>query len=163
MLLKETLGLRLFGIKNIPLLFISSPSVLSMNENSCEVKIPLFYWTKNHLGCMYFGALAMGADLAGGLMAMNQIKKSGQKVNLLFKDFHADYLMRAEADVHFTCHDGVAIAKGVAKAIKTGERVNIPLNILATTPKKTGDEPVAKFVLTLSLKAQGKKTAKASK
>lgn len=158
MLFKETLGLRLFGIKNIPLLFICQPSVIKKTQTSCEVKIPLNYWTKNHLNCMYFGALAMGADLAGGLMAMDLIQKSGKKVSLLFKDFHADYLKRAEGDVHFICEDGQTIEKAVQKTLDTGERTNTPLHIVATTPKVSGAEPVARFVLTLSLKAQGGKT-----
>jgi len=157
MKLKQTIGLRLFGLKNIPLLFVSSPSVIHIDDDYCVAKIPLNYWTKNHLGSMYFGALAMGGDLAGGLMAMDLIQKSGKKINLIFKDFHADCLMRAEGDVHFTCHDGKKIKDLVAKAIKTGERVNTPLHIVATTPKQTGDQPVAKFDLTLSLKMAASK------
>ncbi len=154
--LKETLELRAFGLINIPLLFVASPSVLHMDEQACEIKIPLNYWTKNHLHSMYFGALAMGADCAGGLIAMNLIKKSGKKVNLIFKDFKADYLKRAESDVHFICKDGLKIKEGVNKALKSGERVSIPLNIVATTPKACGDEPVARFVMTLSLKVAKK-------
>lgn len=156
MLYKQTLGLRYFGIRNIPLLFICSPSVLYIDEKRCEVKIPLNYLTKNHLGCMYFGALAMGADLAGGLMAMDLIGKSKTKVSLLFKDFHADYLKRAEGDVHFKCVDGPKIHQAVQETFQTGERINIPLHVAATTPKISGEEIVAKFVLTLSLKAAHK-------
>ena len=33
------------------------------------------------------------------------------------------------------------------------KRVNKPINIIAYVPKKLNNEPVAKFVLTLSLKA----------
>ncbi len=149
---KQTIGLRLFGLKNIPLLFVARPSVVSMSEDRCEAKIPLNYWTKNHLGCMYFGALAMGADLAGGLAAMELIKKSGKKINLIFKDFHADFLKRAEGDVHFICAEGKKIREAVKKAASGTERVNTPLHIIATTPSVSGDEPVAKFILTLSLK-----------
>jgi hypothetical protein len=35
---------------------------------------------------------------------------------------------------------------------KTGERVNMPLKITATVPEISGNEPVAEFVLRLSLK-----------
>lgn len=153
MLIKQTAYLRLFGLAKIPLLFVVRPTVLELDESHCIVKIPLNYWTRNHLKCMYFGALAIGADLGGGLLAMDMIRKTGKKIGLIFKDFHADYLKRAEDDTHFACHDGQRIKKIIEETLRTGRRVNLPLHITATTPKLSGAEPVAKFVLTLSLKA----------
>jgi len=44
----------------------------------------------------------------------------------------------------------------IEEAVKTGERVNMPLKITATVPELSGDEPVAEFVLTLSLKDKSK-------
>ena len=38
------------------------------------------------------------------------------------------------------------------KAIETGERVNLPVPVTATVPSVFGDEPVAEFVITLSVK-----------
>lgn len=155
--LKETIGLRAFGIKNIPILFLTSPSVISVDEEHCEIKIPLNYITKNHLGCMYFAVLAAGADCAGGLIAMNACQKGPVKVDLIFQDFKAEFSKRAEADVHFRCDEGKKAISLVEKAIKTGERVSTPIKIIATTPKVSGDEVVAKFTLTLSLKARKSK------
>jgi hypothetical protein len=153
-LLKNTLELRAYGLFKIPLLFICNPTVENLSDRSCTVRIPLNYWTRNHLKSMYFGALAMGADCAGGYLAMNLIRKSGQDISLIFKDFKAEYFKRAEDDVHFTCQNGPQIKKIIAEAIKTGKRVLTPLVVIATTPKKLGDEPVARFELGLSLKAK---------
>src|SRR5215467_15117020 len=106
MSLRQTLTLRAFGLVKIPLLFIASPSVIRLNERECEAKIPLNFITKNHLGSMYFGVLAMGADLACGLMGMEAIRRSSKKVALIFKDFKAEFFKRAESDVHFFCDEG---------------------------------------------------------
>lgn len=151
---KQTLALRAFGLLKIPLLFLVRPSVLRVTDKECEVRIPLSLLTRNHMKSMYFGALSIGADCAGGLMAMEAIRKSGKKVSLLFKDFKADFLKRAEGDVHFICKDGAEIRRQVEQTLKTGKRVNRTLSIVATTPKVSKNEPVAKFLLTLSLKAQ---------
>jgi acyl-coenzyme A thioesterase PaaI-like protein len=151
---KQTLALRTFSLFKIPLLFIISPTVVKLTEKECEVRIPLNRLTRNHLKSMYFGVLAMGADCAGGLIAMEAIQQSKKKVSLIFKDFKADFLKRAEADVHFICKDGIKIRDQVQETIRTHKRVNQTLSIIATTPKISGDEPVAKFELTLSLKAQ---------
>jgi acyl-coenzyme A thioesterase PaaI-like protein len=101
---------------------------------------------------MYFGVLACGADIAGGLMAMRLIELKKEPVNLIFKDLKADFLKRAEGDVIFECKDGPKIQALVKRAIETGERQSEPVEIIATCPSKLGDEPVAKFTLTLSLK-----------
>jgi acyl-coenzyme A thioesterase PaaI-like protein len=100
---------------------------------------------------MYFGVLATGADLAGGLVAMKEITESKKKVALSFKDFHAEFLKRAEGDVHFICTQIPEIKKFVAEVIASGERMNFPVYIEAIVPSE-GNNPVAKFTLTLSLK-----------
>lgn len=151
---KETLALRAFGLTKIPLIFLVNPTVLKLNDRECEVKIPLNRLTRNHLGSMYFGTLAIGADCASGLLAMSQIRKTGEKISLVFKDFKAEFLARPEGDVHFRCEDGKRVAKMIKETLKTGERVSETLDLIATCPKKLGDEPVAKFKLTLSLKAR---------
>lgn len=149
---KGTLILRTFGFLKIPLLFYVSPTVLEISEERCVVRIKLNRRTRNHLKSMYFGVLATGADCAGGLIAMRQIQSEGNTVSLVFKDFHADFLKRAEGDVLFTCEEGIAIRQLVQKAIQSGERENMPVHVTATVPSRLGNEPVAQFVLTLSLK-----------
>jgi len=149
---KETLGLRAFGLFKIPLIFSCRPTVEALDDRAAEIKIPLNFWTRNHLKSMYFGTLAIGADCAGGLLAMHLIRKSGKKLSLVFRDFRADFLRRPESDVHFRCEDGAKVRRLIASAIKTKKRVSQPVRITATTPKVSGTEPVAVFDLTLSLK-----------
>lgn len=96
--------------------------------------------------------MSVGADVAGGVLAMDLIRKSGRNVSLVFKDFKAEFLKRPEGNTHFTCNDGLAVKKLIDDATKTGERVNMPLKITATVPEISGIEPVAEFILTLSLK-----------
>ncbi len=136
----------------VPMMSYAGITPITVNETYCVVKIPLCEKTKNHLNSMYFGALAVGADGAGGVLALYHIFVSRKNISLVFKDFSAEFLRRPEADVYFTCRDGSAIAKAIQETLETEERVNIPLTIIATTPTLSGDEPVAKFILTLSLK-----------
>lgn len=151
---QDTLFVRLFGFMKVPLIFWVSPSVVKMDDKECIIKIPLNRRTKNHLNSMYFGVLCTGADLAGGLVAMNEITASKKKVALSFKDFKADFLKRAEGDVHFIVTQIPEIKKFVADVIKSGERMNMPVEIKAVVPSINPEEVVATFVLTLSLKAK---------
>jgi hypothetical protein len=54
--------------------------------------------------------------------------------------------------VRFRNRDGRRIAEAVERAAATGERVTIPLEVVATVPAKYGEEPVARFTMGLSLK-----------
>jgi len=150
--LQDTIYVRLFGLIKVPLIFYVSPQVIKLDDNECEVKIPLSRKTKNHLNSMYFGVLCTGADIAGGLVAMNEIEKSGKKIALSFKDFKADFLKRAHGDVHFRCTQSKEIKKFVQDVIQSKERMNFPVQIEAVVPSKPEDGVVATFVLTLSLK-----------
>ncbi|MBI2083502.1 MAG: DUF4442 domain-containing protein [Deltaproteobacteria bacterium] len=154
MMLGKTISCWLFGLLKIPLIFYVRPRVISANTDHCEVKIPLTRRTQNHWRSMYLGSLAIGADLAGGLILMEVIKSSHEKISFIFKDFTANFLKRPEADVHFICKEGHKIRQAVEETIKTRDRVNTTINIMANTPKLSGEVPVATFAITLSLKAR---------
>ena len=154
---KQNIMLQAFGFAKIPMIFFVSPRMVDMTSDRCEIRVPLIRRNKNHLGSMYFGVLCAGADIAGGLLAMNLIREKGNQVNLVFKDFKAEFLKRPTADVHFVSEDGAKVRELVDRAIASGERVQETVIITAHCP--TLDlEPVAKFELTLSLK---KKKARA--
>lgn len=154
--IKATWFIRSFGLTKVPLIFFCRPSVIELTDETTTIKIPFKRCNKNHLKSMYFGVLAVGADVAGGVLAMDLIRKSGRKISLIFKDFKADFLKRSEGDTLFKCNDGAEIKKLIEESIKTGERLNMPLKITATVPSIFGEELVAEFVLTLSLKDKTK-------
>ncbi len=149
---KQTLGLRLTGWLKIPLLGSVRPSVVAWEEDRCVIRVPLRRWTRNHMNSMYFGALAIGADCAAGIMAVDLIRRRQAKVSLIFKSFHAEFLKRPESDVYFICEAGASIRALVDRVLVSDQRLAemIPLTAAVRTPE--GFEPVARFLLELSLK-----------
>ena len=152
---KETLGIRAFAWTKIPMLGFAQPTLVDVTDTRIEVKVPLNWRTRNHLKSMYFGALAVGADTAVGLLAMQRIKASGSRVDLIFKDFRADYKKRAEGDVHFICEDGRAVSELVDESLRSNERVSRTISARAVVPSIDPEDTVAEFALTLSLKRRG--------
>lgn len=149
----NTLAVRLWALRNVFLLWFVKPSILEVNERRCVVRIPLNWRTRrNDIQAMYLGVLCMGADVASGLIAFDQMQKRKLKISFVFKDMKAEFLKRAEGDVHFTNEDGPAIQELIARALAGGERENATVRVIATVPKKLGDEPVATFEMTLSIK-----------
>ncbi len=159
MLLKETAIVRLLGLR-IPLILFAGPRVLALDAEGCDVEIPLRWHTRNQLiGAMYFGILCVGADLAGGLPAARIMLARYPKMKLVFAEMKAEFLKRADGHVVFRNRDGRRIAEAVERAGTTGERVTIPLEVVATVPRKYGEEPVARFTMSLSLKLPSTATA----
>ena len=148
---KETAALRLFGLLKIPMVFSMSPSVMESSPEKIVIKVPLNRRNKNHVNTMYVGVLAGAADVTVGYLAINAIKRSGEKVSFVIRDMKVNFLKRADGDVFFSCEDGKIIQDAVQEAINTGIRVNLPVKITAIVPSKQS-EPVATFDLTISLK-----------
>ena len=152
---RETLRLRAWAFWKIRLISYVRPSVVELNEQRCVLKVPLTWRTRNHLKSMYFGALCTGADAAAALLGLEAVRRAPGRIHFLFKDVRAEFLKRAEGDVHFACTQGGEIRALIEKARTSGERENLPLHVTATVPSLFGDEPVARFTLTLSVKKKG--------
>lgn len=151
---RETLALRLFSLRRIPLLAYVRPTVTDISPERISVAIRLSRRTRNHLGSMYFSALCTGADCAVGGLAMYFIRQRAESISMVFKAFQAEFLRRAEGDVHFICSQGAEIASLVDRAAASDERVEQTFDVLAIVPE-LGGEQVAAFRLTLSLKRRG--------
>ncbi len=149
---KATWSIRLFALAKIPLIALVRPTIVQADDEVCIIRIPLSWVVKNHLRTMYFGALCVGADMSGGLIVMNMIRARRSRVTFLFKDFHAEFLKRAEGATVFTCRDGKKLANLLERAEASGEREEDTVEVIATVPDRLQDEPVAVFTLTISMK-----------
>jgi hypothetical protein len=153
--LRDTFFLRLFGLFKIPLLFSVQPTILELSDERAIVRIKLSRWTRNHWGSMYFGTMAIGADCAVAMVAMHHIwRLQAKEVQLIFKDFHADFLKRPDGHVLFICEEGQQARDLVIAARDSDERQNLTVKARAVLERKP-EEPLAEFALTLSLKRKG--------
>jgi hypothetical protein len=151
--MKPTTMVRLWALKNVFLLWLIRPKIVELTDDRCVVQVPLNWITRRHdIHAMYLGTLCMGADVASGLIAFKLVRERKLNVSFIFKDLRAEFLKRAEGLVVFTNNDGPMIQDLLRRTIETGERQEATVHVVATVPSKLGDEPVAKFELTLSLK-----------
>ena len=139
----------LLGFFKIPMVGFVRPKLISIDENQVRVKINLRRRTKNHLNSMYFGALAVGADVAGGIHVFYFAELSNLKVSFAFKGMKADFIKRAESDIVFESNEGQLVQKAIKLSEETGERVNETINVLALDQNQ---EIVATFEMIVSVK-----------
>jgi acyl-coenzyme A thioesterase PaaI-like protein len=142
----------LFTVFKIPLMGYVKPRLISINPQKAVFLIKLRRRTRNHLGSMYFGSLAVGADLAGGFHAFYLSDKMKKKISLVFKNFEADFIRRPDSDVYFVSEDGDLVQQMIDQTIASKERVTKSISIDAYTNYFTNPEKVAAFKLGLSLK-----------
>ncbi|MBC7467442.1 MAG: DUF4442 domain-containing protein [Bdellovibrio sp.] len=155
---RDNLFLSLYSWTKIPLIGFCAPRVIEATNERTVLKINLGFRTKNHLGAMYFGALAIGSELCIAMLAVKKIQESGERIDFLFKDYKAEFLKRAEGDVHFICEEAQVVVEQIEEAKKSSERINRTMKAYAIVPSVSPTEKVATFELTLSVKRRVKKT-----
>lgn len=141
-----------FGLFKIPLIGFVRPRLIELTDKKLVVRIKLRRRTRNHLGSMYFGALAIGADLSGAFQAFQIADETKRKLSIVFKDFKADFIKRPETDVYFVSEAGDQIRNMVEKSVQSGERVTESIRINAVTGYPDATEVVAQFLLGLSIR-----------
>ena len=146
---KYGMMLRLMGIFKIPMIGYVRPRLVEINDTDVVVKIRLRRRTKNHLKSMYFGVLAVGADVTAGLHAFYFCDELNVRPSFAFKAMKSEFIKRAETDVLFTCNEGAAVREQVLKAIQTNERQN---HWVKVTAKDMNGDVVALFEMEISVK-----------
>ena len=141
----------LLGRLKIPMVGFVNPKVIALNDTAVKVKVSLRRRTKNHLNSLYFGALAVGADVAGGIHAFYFAEKHNCKVSFAFKGMNCEFIMRAESDCTFISNDGKKVENAIKKSIETGDRVNETTHVRVFDAEK---ELVATFELVVSVKCK---------
>ncbi|MDC1266439.1 DUF4442 domain-containing protein [Crocinitomicaceae bacterium] len=139
----------LLGFMKIPMIRYTRPKLLAIDDTTVRVKIKLRRRTKNHLSSMYFGALSVGADIAGGIQVFYFSKKMDRKVSFAFKGMNAQFLKRAESDIVFESNEGQKIQKAMEKSLKEGSRINDSIMVEA---KNDSGEIVATFKMIVSVR-----------
>ncbi|MDC0644541.1 DUF4442 domain-containing protein [Crocinitomicaceae bacterium] len=139
----------LLGRVKIPLIGYTNPKLIAIDSQNVRVKIKLRRRTKNHLNSMYFGALAVGADIAGGIQVFYFSKVIGRDISFAFKGMNAEFIKRAESDIIFESNQGGLVKAAIDKSISEKSRVNETIEVLA---KNDQQEIVAKFDMIVSVR-----------
>ncbi len=148
----KRLSLSLYFFWKIPMIAYVCPRIEELGPERCIIRIRLRRRTRNHVGSMYLGAIAVGADLAAGLLALAGTQEKGKTVVPIFKTFQADFLRRVETDALFICEAGEKVKKLVDKALETGERATGDIEVLLRAADHPDEAPLARMILGLSVK-----------
>jgi hypothetical protein len=135
---KEKWAIKFLGWWKIPMIHAVDPKVITFSqvydhEKYTALVIPFTRFNKNHLGSLYFGSFAVGADLCGGLYPLKWMMEHKKVLSLAFKNFSIQFLKRAYGDVIFVHSQNQHIANLIQTVHSSGQRQNLTLEIQAFT------------------------------
>lgn len=141
----------LLGFFKIPMIGFVKPKIGEINDEEVSMTISLRRRTKNHLNSMYFGALAVGADVASGIHVFYLAEKYGHKVSFAFKSIEGEFIKRAETNVTFVFGEGARIKAMLEESITSGSRINDHVTVKAFNSNR---EEVAIFRMGVSVRVK---------
>lgn len=148
---KLTWMIRLLSLLKVPLLGLCFPKVIALDATKAIVKIRRWWLTSNHVGSMYFGALAMGAELCVATQLLMRMGADKVPVTFIFKDAQFQFLSRAEGHVYFQTDEVSQVDALIAECLRVKTRCDKTINGYAYTD----NEPTKKILtyqITLSIK-----------
>ncbi len=150
-LANNSLLLKLFFLRKMPMGILSGMKVTALDENHCSVSVPYNYLTKNPFRSTYFAVQSMAAELSSGAMAISEVMQAPRPVSMLVLDMKASFTKKARSKVIFTCENGLEIAEAVKNALITGTGQTVVI-----TSKGIDDQgdTVSEFQFTWTFKAK---------
>jgi hypothetical protein len=150
-LVRHPFKFRLFFLKNLPSAFFSGVRVVSVTEESCSVKVPYKWFSRNPFRSTYFACLAMAAEMSTGLLGLMQTWRRKPGVSLLVVKITGEYFKKAVGKTVFTCNNGSQFKAAVNEAIASGESRSVTAQSVGVNE---AGETVAIFEITWSFKAK---------
>lgn len=145
------MGFNFYLFYKLPAAYFSGVRLVSIDTQTCRVKVPYKWFSQNPFKSTYFACLAMAAEMSTGLPCMMAIDKLKPKVSMLVVGLEASFSKKATDITTFECKDIAAIYETVFKALETKEGQTVTTTSIGFNKK---GEEVAKFTVTWSFKAK---------
>ncbi len=140
---------RLFLLTKLPLAYIAGVKQIKLSSLKAVIGISHSWLNQNPFRSIYFGALAMAAEISTGILVMNKIQSSGSSISMLVGEMEASFTKKATGHIEFVCDQGDTIDEVISTAIADGNGHQIKLTSVGRDDN--GDE-VATFSFFWSIK-----------
>ena len=137
----------------LPLAWISGVRVDSLNEDNCTVRVKHRWINQNPFKSLYWAVQGMAAEMPGGVLLQNKIKKSGHSIAMLLIGTSSIFTKKATGKILFTYDKGKDLDKLVFDAVTTKLAQTITIKTKGIDEK--GDV-VCEFSFQWSIKARSK-------
>ncbi len=143
-----------FLLAKLPSAFFTGVRVKRLESDMAITTVKHRWINQNPFQSMYFAIQCMASELSTGILVIQKIQKSGEKVSMLVTQQTGSFTKKAKGRIEFTCHEGHKIDQALQETLKTGEGQTFELNSVGVD--KQGDE-VSSFTYQWSIKLKEKR------
>ena len=138
----------------LPAAWICGVRVDSTDQDSCVVIVKHRWINQNPFKSLFWAVQGMAAEMAGGLLLMNKINKSGQSIAMLLVGSSSVFTKKATGKILFTYDQGEHLDKLIIDAVTTKLPQTITIKTKGVNEK--GDV-VSEFSFDWSIKLRSKR------
>ena len=138
----------------LPAAWICGVRVDSLIEDKCVVRVKHRWINQNPFKSLFWAVQGMAAEMAGGLLLMNKINKSGQSIAMLLVGSSSVFTKKATGKILFTYDQGEELDKLIIDAVTTKLPQTITIKTKGVNEK--GDV-VSEFSFDWSIKLRSKR------
>lgn len=107
--------------------------VASCHAEACVTTLRYGWRSQNPFHSTYFAAQCAAGELSTGLLAMTHLQGK-PPVSMLVTHFEADYFIKVNQTLQFTCAQGADFAETIAQTLATGEAQTLEALSIGTLP-----------------------------
>lgn len=135
----------------LPIAKIAGLKLRYFDGEKSEISVKLGWLNQNPFKSMFWAVQGMAAELSTGILCIDKIQKSGQKISMLVVGLEANFTKKAVGKIVFTCEQGKELDEVLQKAIETGEGQTLKMR--STGIDEQGNQ-VSEFVFNWSFKVK---------
>ena len=143
--------INLFMLYKLPSAYFCGVRVQSISKEQAVVKVRHRWINQNPFRSLYWAVQGMASEFASGILVMQAIKKSNQKISMLVTHQEGRFTKKATGKILFTCNDGKLIKEAIQKSIETKEG---QIFHLKTDGIDANGDVVSQFIYEWSIKAK---------
>jgi hypothetical protein len=135
----------------LPSAFFCGVRVQSISEDNAVIKVKHRWINQNPFKSLYWAVQGMASEFASGILVMQEIRKSGEKISMLVTHQEGRFTKKATGKILFECKDAQLIRDAINKTLATNEGQVIHLK---TDGVDANGETVSQFIYEWSIKAK---------
>ncbi len=143
-----------FLLAKLPSAFFTGVRLKTLEPNKAITTVKHRWINQNPFQSIYFAVQCMASELSTGILVIQKIQESGEKVSMLVTQQTGSFTKKAKGRIKFTCHEGHKIDQALQETLKTGEGQTFELNSVGIDEQ--GDE-VSSFTYQWSIKLKEKR------
>lgn len=135
----------------LPIAKIAGLKLHYFDSEKSQIAVKLGWLNQNPFKSMFWAVQGMAAELSTGILCMDKIKNSNEKISMLVVGMNANFTKKAVGKIIFTCDQGRELDEILSKAIETKEAQTLQMRSIGID--ENGDQ-VSEFFFTWSFKVK---------